>query len=163
VAPGIEKLGREDLRLGLAISLNATTDRARTQLIPLNKRYPIARLLSAAEGYARASGRPVTFEYVLMAGLNDSAEDARRLGDLVQGVRSKINIIPYNPVPNKPFRRPDDQKVKRFMDLLSSRCRAVTLRESKGGDIQAACGQLRGEVSSEDRPVSSATIRRTGR
>jgi 23S rRNA (adenine2503-C2)-methyltransferase len=145
VVPGIKKLAGEGLRLGLAISLSATTDRARSRLIPLNKKYPIARLIAAAGEYARATSRPVTFEYVLMAGVNASSEDALRLAGLVQGVRCKINLIPYNPVEGKPFRRPNKKTVANFMSLLYSRCPTVTLRESKGADIQAACGQLRGE------------------
>jgi 23S rRNA (adenine2503-C2)-methyltransferase len=148
VAPGIRKLAREGLRLGLAISLNATTDESRSKLIPLNKKYPLAQLLKAACEYAQATSRPVTFEYVLIAGVNTSPDDALRLARLVRGIPCKINLIPYNPIQGKPYRRPDRQEVEDFMGLLYPRCPTVTLRESKGADIQAACGQLRGEENS---------------
>ena len=123
----------------------ATTDQARNELIPLNKKYPLAQLMKAAREYAQATARPVTFEYVLMGGVNTSPDDALRLAQMVRGIRCKINLIPYNPVPGKPYRRPGEQEVVDFMKLLYPRCPTVTLRESKGVDIQAACGQLRGE------------------
>jgi 23S rRNA (adenine2503-C2)-methyltransferase len=148
VVPGIRRLAREGLRLGLAISLNATADQARSELIPLNKKYPLAQLMKAAREYAQATARPVTFEYVLMGGVNTSSDDALRLAKMVRGVRCKINLIPYNPVPGKPYRRPSEQEVADFIRLLYPRCPTVTLRESKGADIQAACGQLRGEENS---------------
>jgi 23S rRNA (adenine2503-C2)-methyltransferase len=149
VVPGIRKLAREGLRLGLAISLNATTDRVRDKLIPVNKKYPIAPLLAAAGDYARAANRPVTFEYVLMAGVNDSDRDAERLTGLARKAPCKINLIPYNPVPGKPFQRPSRNAVTRFMERLYPRCPTVTLRESKGTDIRAACGQLRSDARAE--------------
>jgi len=148
VVPGIKKLSREGLRLGLAISLNASSDQIRDQLIPLNKKYPIAQLTAAAQEYARAVSRPVTFEYVLIAGLNASAEDALRLSQIVQGIHCKINVIPYNPVARKPYRKPTREQVTGFMARLYPLCPTVTLRESRGSDIQAACGQLRGEQPS---------------
>jgi 23S rRNA (adenine2503-C2)-methyltransferase len=109
----------------------------------------VEEVVKAAGRYARTIGRPVTFEYVLIAGINDTAEDARRLAKLVRGVSCKINLIPYNPVPGKPFRRPQREQVKRFMKLLYPQCPAVTLRDSRGPDIQAACGQLRAEATTE--------------
>jgi 23S rRNA (adenine2503-C2)-methyltransferase len=145
VVPGIDKLAGENMRLGLAISLNATTDKVRNQLIPLNRKYPVEQLLGAADRYARATRRPVTFEYVLLAGVNDAPEDALRLAERIRNIRCKINLIPYNQVPGKPFRRSSREVAARFQELLYPRCPAVTLRESKGADIQAACGQLRGE------------------
>lgn len=149
VVPGIRKLAREGLRLGLAISLNATTDQARSRLIPLNKKYPLEQLMKAAREYARDAARPVTFEYVLMRGVNTSRDDALRLAQMVRGIRCKINLIPYNPVPGKPYGRPSKQEVTDFMKLLYPRCPTVTLRESKGADIMAACGQLRGQEKIE--------------
>jgi 23S rRNA (adenine2503-C2)-methyltransferase len=145
VVPGIQRLAKEGLRLGLAISLNASSDRIRDQLIPLNKKYRIAKVTAAAREYARATGRPVTFEYVLIAGVNASAEDALRLSQLVKGIRCKINVIPYNPVAGKAYRTPGHEEVASFMAQLYPLCPTVTLRESRGSDIQAACGQLRGE------------------
>jgi 23S rRNA (adenine2503-C2)-methyltransferase len=146
VVPGMERLAGEDLRCGLAVSLNATTDRVRSRLIPLNKRYPLKAVVAAAERYARAVGRVVTFEYVLIDGLNDTADDARRLAGIVSGIPCKINVIPYNQVPGKPFRRPSDDRIDRFLRELYPRSPAVTLRHSRGPDIQAACGQLRAEA-----------------
>ncbi len=145
VVPGIRRLAREGLRLGLAISLSATTDEARSRLIPVNTKYPLGQLLDAADEYARAVARPVTLEYVLIGGVNTSPDDARRLAQLVRGLRCKINLIPYNPVPGKPFHAPTREEVAKFMGLLYPRCPTVTLRESKGADIQAACGQLRAQ------------------
>jgi 23S rRNA (adenine2503-C2)-methyltransferase len=147
VVPGMDRLAREDLRLGLAVSLNATTNRVRSRLIPLNRKYPLEAVVSAAGRYAQATGRTVTFEYVLIDGINDTADDARRLATLVQGLPCKINLIPYNPVPGKPFHRPDEETIGRFMAWLYPRCPTVTLRESRGPDIHAACGQLRAEAS----------------
>ncbi len=146
VVPGMEKLAGEDLRLGLAVSLNATTNRTRSRLIPLNKKYPLEEVVRAAGRYARAIGRTVTFEYVLIDGINDTAEDARRLAGLIQGLPCKINLIAYNSIPGKPFRSPSEARVKQFMEWLYPRCPTVTLRESRGPDIQAACGQLRAQA-----------------
>lgn len=145
VVPGLRKLAKGGLRLGLAISLNATTDQVRSKLIPLNKKYPLAQLLKAAQEYAQATARPVTFEYVLIEGVNASSDDALRLAQMVRGIRCKINLIAYNPIPGKPYRRPNKREVASFMNLLYPRCPTVTFRESKGTDILAACGQLRGE------------------
>jgi 23S rRNA (adenine2503-C2)-methyltransferase len=145
VVPGIDKLAGENLRLGLAISLSAATDKVRNRLIPLNTKYPIEQLLKAADRYSRATRRPVTFEYVLVDGVNDAPEDALRLARRIQGIHCKINLIPYNQVPGKPFRRSSREATIRFQELLYPRCPAVTFRESKGADIQAACGQLRAE------------------
>jgi 23S rRNA (adenine2503-C2)-methyltransferase len=150
LAPGIERLAGEDLRCGLAVSLNATTDRIRSRLIPLNKKYPLKAVVKAAGRYARVIGRPVTFEYVLIDGVNDTAEDALRLAEIVRGVPCKINLIPYNPVSGKPFRRPGEDRIERFMERLYPRCPTVTLRESRGPDIQAACGQLRAEAETKE-------------
>ena len=150
VVPGMERLAGEKLRCGLAVSLNATTDRVRSKLIPLNKRYPLQEVVQAAGNYARAIGRAVTFEYVLIDGINDTPDDARRLAGIVRGIPCKINLIPYNPVPGKPFRRPDGARIDQFIKQLYPHCPAVTLRESRGPDIQAACGQLRAEADTKE-------------
>lgn len=142
--PGILRLAREDLNLGLAISLNATTDELRDEIMPINRKYPIAELLAAAAEYFSLRGRRVTFEYVLMAGVTDSDEDALRLADLTRGVPCKINLIPYNELgEGTPFRRPLSERIARFRQTLEAHTpMAVTLRESRGRDIAAACGQL---------------------
>jgi 23S rRNA (adenine2503-C2)-methyltransferase len=142
--PGIDRLSREDLNLGLAVSLNATTDELRSRLMPINRRYRIAELLAAARQFFERRGRRVTFEYVLLSGVNDADEDAHRLAELTRDVPCKLNLIPYNePRSDPPFRRPPAERIARFRQLLESLSpRAVTLRESRGQDIDAACGQL---------------------
>jgi 23S rRNA (adenine2503-C2)-methyltransferase len=142
--PGIRRLAREDLNLGLAISLNATTDELRDRLMPINRKYRIAELLDAAAEYFALRGRRVTFEYVLLAGVTDADEDALRLAELTRGVPCKLNLIPYNELGEDTlFRRPPPERVARFRQLLEARTpMAVTLRESRGRDIDAACGQL---------------------
>ena len=149
--PGIRKLAEEDLNVGLAISLNATTDETRAQIMPINRKYGIADLTSAARTYFDRRGRRVTFEYVLLDGVNDDEADALRLNDLTSDIPCKINLIPYNelasadePAPGRPvFRRPSMQRIDRFVRVLKARSsKTVTLRESKGRDIDAACGQL---------------------
>ncbi len=142
--PGIRKLAREEVNVGLAISLNATTDEQREQLMPINRKYKIADLLAAAGEFYELRGRRATFEYVLMAGVTDADEDALRLADLTRGLPCKINLIPYNELgPDTPYHRPSRARLTRFIDLLESRTAvAVTVRESRGRDIDAACGQL---------------------
>jgi 23S rRNA (adenine2503-C2)-methyltransferase len=138
----IEKLADETLKIKLAISLNAATDGTRNKLMPINQKHPLKELLSAVRYFNKKTGRGVTFEYVLMDGVNDSEKDALALSKLVQGVSCKINLIPCNPVPDLPYQRPREEKVLAFRDYLYPRCPAVTLRLSKGEDIRAACGQL---------------------
>ncbi len=141
--PGIRKLAREDLNVGLAISLNATTDEVREQIMPINRRFKIADLLEAAAEFFELRGRRVTFEYVLMAGLTDADADAERLVELTTGFPCKINLIPYNELgEDSEFRRPSNNRLQRFYRLLEGRGAAFTIRESRGRDIDAACGQL---------------------
>ena len=142
--PGIRKLAREALNVGLAISLNATTDSGRERLMPITRRYKIADLLDAAREFYELRGRRVTFEYVLLDGLNDGDEDAMRLAALTVGLPCKINLIPYNELDGDiPYRRPPKHRITRFQQLLRERSSAsITVRESRGRDISAACGQL---------------------
>ena len=139
----IRKLAEQRLKLKLAISLNAATDAKRNQIMPINKKHPLRELLAAVKHFTKNAKRSVTFEYVLMNGVNDSEKDALALSKLVQGVPCKINLIPYNPVQDLPYRRPSEETTLAFRDYLYPRCPAVTLRISKGEDIFAACGQLR--------------------
>ncbi|MEE2657909.1 MAG: 23S rRNA (adenine(2503)-C(2))-methyltransferase RlmN [Candidatus Latescibacterota bacterium] len=148
--PGIRRLADDDLNVGLAISLNATTNGTRDRLMPINRRWPIEDLLDAAQDYFNKKGRRVTFEYVLMEGVTDSDDDARRLAQVTRDVPGKINVIPYNKLAEEAalagvpsFRRPPQAQIERFLRLLRS-CtpKTVTLRESRGQDIDAACGQL---------------------
>jgi 23S rRNA (adenine2503-C2)-methyltransferase len=146
LVPAIEKLAAEDLRVNLAVSLNASTDGVRDEIMPINKKWPIARLLEAVRKVPLERRRRVTFEYVLLAGINDSLDDARRVARLVAGIPSKINLIPWNPHPLSPYHRPSDGTVKAFQDELRARGAAVYVRRSRGDDIDAACGQLAAKV-----------------
>lgn len=143
IVPRIHQLAEEGLKVKLAVSLNAANDDLRSYLMPINKKYPIKKLLQAAKSYAHKTDQRMTFEYLLIKGVNDSKKDALDLSKLVRGVSCKINLIPYNRVSGIPFEKPDEERVKNFRDMLYPRCPAVTLRMSKGEDIQAACGQLR--------------------
>ena len=125
------------------MSLHATSDEVRDRLVPLNRRYPLAALLGALrEQGALTRRRPVFFEYTLIEGVNDRLEDAERLPGLLHGIPSKLNLIPMNPHPDSPFGPPSDAVVDRFLGSLARRGMTVTLRRSRGPDIQAACGQL---------------------
>lgn len=138
----IKKLADKPLKIKLAVSLNAPTDEKRDQLMPINKKHPLKALLEAVKYYTKKKKGRVTFEYVLIKDFNDSQKDALELSKLVQGIPCKINLIPYNSVPGLPFEKPSEEKVIAFRDYLFPRCPAVTLRKSKGGDMQPACGQL---------------------
>ncbi|KPL03590.1 MAG: hypothetical protein AMJ73_06210 [candidate division Zixibacteria bacterium SM1_73] len=138
----IKKLADLTWRIRLAISLNAPNDQKRSQLMPINKKYPLNTLLEAVKYYAKKKKLRLTFEYVLIKDFNDSEEDALELSKLVRGIPCKINLIPYNSVPDLPFEKPSEEKITAFRDYLYPRCPTVTLRKSKGEDIQAACGQL---------------------
>jgi len=142
LVPEIYRLAETGIGVKLAVSLNATSDEARAATMPVNRRYPLKELMHAAERYARVTDSRATFEYVVLAGTNDTEGDARRLARLVHGIPCKINLIPYNPNPLMPFERPDRERLARFRDLLYPHCPAVTVRYSKGLDIEAACGQL---------------------
>ncbi|MDZ7269137.1 MAG: 23S rRNA (adenine(2503)-C(2))-methyltransferase RlmN [candidate division KSB1 bacterium] len=139
--PRIRQFTAEGHKFRLAISLNATTDEVRNRLMPLNRKYPIAELLAAARDYAQQAKQRVTFEYVLLAGVNDSLQDADRLKKLVAGIPCKINLIPYNAV-DESFQRPPAGRIEAFYRRLQDLTAPVTLRWSKGDDIDAACGQL---------------------
>lgn len=139
--PAIDRFREEKRKYRLAISLNATTDDVRTRLMPLNKKWSIAELLDAARRYSEASGEVVTFEYVLLDGINDTVDDARRLIQLLKGIRCKLNLIPYNATLRE-FRRSTDAAIDRFYKTLRPLPVPVTIRWSKGADIDAACGQL---------------------
>ncbi len=144
LVPQIRELTKLDLQLGLAISLHATTDELRDELVPVNKRWPIRELLDAAKEYGHSVGRRVTLEYTLLGGVNDSMEDADRLASFARELPSKVNIIPYNPVPGLDWKRPSQDRIDRFVERLLPKAPAVTVRQTQGGDIWAACGQLGG-------------------
>lgn len=162
LVPAIERFGREGLgqEVGLAISLNASTDAVRDHVMPINTRWNIARLLEAVRGMPTPSRRRVTFEYVLLAEVNDDPADARRLGrllrDLCVGGAGHLNVIPFNPHPGAPFRRPGEARVRAFVQQCRRAGLEVHVRTPRGDDIAAACGQLALEGST--RPPSSATM-----
>jgi len=141
LVPRIESLGL-DSPVNLAVSLNATTDRVRDRLMPINRRYPIETLLDACRRYPLKPHRRITFEYILIEGVNDSETDARRLARLLQPIRAKINLIPYNPHEQSELRRPAETVIERFRSRLLEKNYTVVVRRSKGQDISAACGQL---------------------
>jgi 23S rRNA (adenine2503-C2)-methyltransferase len=140
--PGLEKLANEPLMPNLAISLHATTDETRSALVPLNRRYDLKALLDACRKFPVSRRSRITFEYVMLAGVNDTPGDARRLVRLLVGIRGKVNLLPLNEAPGIPFRRPDDARVNAFARILAERDVRVSVRKSRGRDIRAACGQL---------------------
>jgi 23S rRNA (adenine2503-C2)-methyltransferase len=143
LAPAIEKLADEPTRPRLAVSLNATTDELRDRIMPVNRRYPIKRLVEACGVYARTSRKRFTFEYVLLAGVNDSPEDVRRLAGIVRGLPAKVNLIPFNAVPGLlDYQAPRRDQIIAFRDNLDSMKIPVTIRWSRGAEARAACGQL---------------------
>lgn len=144
IVPKIRQLAQQRLPFTLAISLHAADDGLRQQLIPTSaRRWPLRELLSAAEEYIAATGRRVTFEYVLLEGVNDRPEQAVQLGQLLRGLHCHVNLIPFNPVPGVPFRRPKRNRVRIFRQLLQRQGLRVTQRFERGTDIAAACGQLK--------------------
>jgi 23S rRNA (adenine2503-C2)-methyltransferase len=142
LVPGIERLAREDTRVNLAISLHGATDAVRSSLMPVNRSFPLAALMDALRRYPLAPRQRIFFEYVLLEGVNDSDEDARRLVKLLRGIRAKVNLIPFNDWPGARFRRSPLPRILAFQSLLLASGLTTTVRWSKGEDIGAACGQL---------------------
>ena len=143
LVPQIRKFTSEGIQIGLAISLNATTDDVRSRLMPNNRRYPISDVLEACKEWALAINRWLTVEYILMKDVNDSPANAKQLCKLLHGIPSKVNLIVYNPVEGLPFKRPGKERVELFRQILADARFVATVRESRGIDISAACGQLR--------------------
>lgn len=151
VVPGIDRLTQEGLQVNLAISLHAPEDGLRVELVPLAKRWPIAAVIAAADQYVRNTGRRITYEYVLLSGVNDDLAEARRLARLLRGRLAHVNLIPFNPAPGLPFRQPSEGRVEAFRrELLRQRVDA-TVRRSRGVRIRAGCGQLRTQVTGKTR------------
>lgn len=143
IAPKIKKLGELDLGVQLAISLHAVSNELRTRLIPMNKAYNIEAVLEAVRGFPVDARKRVMFEYLVIKGLNDDLVSAKALLKLLNGIKAKVNLILFNPHEESEFERPDYEDVKKFADFLVSKGLLCTIRESKGIDISAACGQLR--------------------
>jgi len=143
VVPGIDRLIADPWPVTLAISLHAASDHLREQLVPLDRRYPIDALIDAALRYREEKGRRVSLEWTLMDGVNDSAEQARALAAIAREIDAHVNIIPMNPTPLAPQRRPPDDRIQAFVDEVARHGATVTLRDTRGVEIDAACGQLR--------------------
>jgi 23S rRNA (adenine2503-C2)-methyltransferase len=159
VVPMIERL-KADCPVALAVSLHAPTDALRDPLVPLNKKYPIAELLAACNSYLEAAPRDfITFEYCMLDGVNDSPEQAEQLVKLLKGkVSCKLNLIPFNPFPQSGLTKSPRERVQAFADVLLKAGIVTTVRKTRGDDIDAACGQLAGEV--QDRTRASERMAR---
>ena len=140
--PALERLAKEPVMPNLAISLHAPTDLQRGELVPINRKYGVADIINACRRFPLNRRSRITFEYVLLAGVNDSPQDARKLAKLVAGVKSKVNIIPLNAAAGIPFERPSDETIDRFAKIIADHGVTVSVRKSRGRDIRAACGQL---------------------
>ena len=144
LAPAIERMADDpEMDASLAVSLNATTDEARDRIMPVNRAYPLARLMQALHYYCTATANTVTIEYALFKGLNDSDKDAARLIDLLSGLPCMINVLLFNPFPGTSFNRPDEERAYAFRNILLNHGFVAVVRNSRGSDINAACGQLR--------------------
>ena len=143
VVPGILRFAQENLQYNLAISLHAPNDELRSRLMPINRAYPLKELFAALDVYSGSNNRRLTFEYLLLKDINDSKKEADEIKELLKGRNAYINLIPYNKVNEKDFETSSDEYALRFYDLLKKNNVAVTLRQKKGDDIDAACGQLR--------------------
>ncbi|MBK7686853.1 MAG: 23S rRNA (adenine(2503)-C(2))-methyltransferase RlmN [Rhodocyclaceae bacterium] len=146
IVPAIDRLAAA-CPVALAVSLHAPTDALRDQLVPINRKYPLAELMAACQRYLQYAPRDfITFEYVMLDGVNDSDELAHALVDLVQDVPCKLNLIPFNPFPNSGFKRSSRERIRRFSEILHQAGIVTTTRKTRGDDIDAACGQLAGQV-----------------
>jgi len=151
VIPGIDRL-RDECPVALAVSLHAPNDALRDQLVPVNRKYPLAELTAACKRYLDKAPRDfITFEYVMLDGVNDAESHARELVSLAKKVRSKFNLIPFNPFPRSDFKRSPPERIKRFAEVLQRAGLTVTTRKTRGDDIAAACGQLAGDVADRTR------------
>lgn len=151
IPPMVELLSRKNF-VKLAISLNATTDEGRSRLMPINRKYPLKDLLAACRRVPLANRDRITFEYVLLRGVNDSEEEARRLTGLLKGIRAKVNLIAFNEHPQSPYRTPSEEAVQAFRGILMAGGFTAVVRRSKGADILAACGQLGGKARGAEEP-----------
>jgi 23S rRNA (adenine2503-C2)-methyltransferase len=160
ILPGMRELARDPVRPKLAISLNASSEQQRTELMPINRKYPLSELLRACRAYPLRPRELLTFEYVLLDGLNDTDADALRVADLLRGMRAKVNLIPYNPGSELPYRPSPLERVLAFQQLLKERSIPAYIRISRGQDIGAACGQLRLEgmrTGEPNAPIGAAS------
>jgi 23S rRNA (adenine2503-C2)-methyltransferase len=157
LAPQIRRLANEPLQFRLAISLHGATDEVRNKIMPVNRKYPLKELVAACEEYQGQKGRMLTFEYILIAGLNDSVGQVKPLAALARRLFAKVNLIPYNQVEGLPWERPSEEVQEKFLAALERQKVIATLRREKGHDIDAACGQLRLKTEKEFGGASSAS------
>ncbi len=155
LAPRIRDLAAQPLQLRLAVSLHGATDEVRNQIMPVNRRWPLAELLDACDEYVARKKQRITLEFILIEGINDSLEQAAELGRIARRLEAKINCIPYNPVQGLEWKRPSLRRQDAFMAALERTGADATIRREKGVDIQAACGQLRLQVSQESDKTAS--------
>jgi 23S rRNA (adenine2503-C2)-methyltransferase len=155
LVPKIEKLADEDLGFRLAISLHGATDEVREKIMPVNKAYPLGKLLPAVKAFSEKHGRMVTLEFILIEDVNDSLEQAAALRDIARDLHAHVNLIPYNTVEGLPWKRPSLARQEKFADVLRAARVSVTLRREKGHDIDAACGQLRLKTEKERAAVGA--------
>jgi 23S rRNA (adenine2503-C2)-methyltransferase len=154
IIPRIEQLAGEKLPVTLAISLHAARDELRDVLVPINRKYPVNELAAAAQGYAEQTGRRVSYEWVMLAGVNDTERDAKELGRLLRRKLAHVNLIPFNPVDDTPYHAPTRDGVKRFKELVAAEGLNVTVRDTRGREADAACGQLHERVMKERAAIS---------
>ncbi len=148
LVPGIERLAKLDLQINLSLSLHAANDALRDRLMPVNRKYPLEKVVAACEAYLASGGRMITLEYVVIKGVNDGLHDADGIAGIARRLRAKVNLIAFSPVPQFSFVTPTDANVRQFARRLEERKVSVTIRLSKGRDIAAACGQLAGRSGS---------------
>ena len=148
LVPEMRELGQR-IKVNLAVSLNATTDAVRDELMPVNRRYPLSELMEACRQYPLAPSQRITFEYILIRGVNDSPADAKRLVKLLHGIKAKVNLIPYNEHAGSAFQTPDEHAIRIFQTYLLDRQIVAIRRAGKGQDISAACGQLKGKLENK--------------
>ncbi len=160
LVPAIRKLGQEDVRPNLAVSLNASCNEVRDEVMPINKKYPIELLLQTLREFPLEKRRRITFEYVLLAGVNDSDEDAVRVAKLLRGMPCKLNIIPFNQHPLAPYKRPSPEAIERFQTRVRDLGLATYLRTPRGDDISAACGQLANRAKDDAASQDLVQLRR---
>ena len=158
LVPQIKRL-MEETRVNLAISLHAASDEVRGRLMPVNRKYGLRELIDCCRSLPIPRRKRITFEYVLLRGINDSVEDAQQLAQLLRGIRCKVNVIPFNPHPGSAFQRPQEPEIERFQRTLQEHGLQINVRRPRGDDIQAACGQLQGEEPKQrPRPTPLAVV-----
>ncbi|MFC2741461.1 MAG: 23S rRNA (adenine(2503)-C(2))-methyltransferase RlmN, partial [Selenomonas sp.] len=149
IVPAIDRLAEEGMPLTLSISLHAPREELRSELMPINRKYPLSDVVAAGKRYAEKTGRRVTYEYILIRDVNDGEREARELAELLEGQLASVNLIPINPVKERGFERPSEERTAAFCRALTRRHITATVRREMGADIQAACGQLRNRHMSE--------------